>query len=72
MSDAELVSRLEALRERGYPLMLDEEDAEALTRCIRRIMDAVPDDDKVFVRGDYALATSALFHPSPTEPWRAQ
>ena len=72
MSDAELVARLEAVRERGYPLTLDEDDAEALVACITRIMGAVPEDDKVFVRGDYALATSALFHPSPTEPWRAQ
>ena len=64
MNDAELVSRLEAMRERGYPLTIDEDDAEALVMCITRIMDSVPEDEKTFVRGDYNLATAALIHPA--------
>ncbi len=67
MTDAELIPRLEALREQGYPLTLSTNDAEALVECITRIMQAVPEDDQPFVRADYALATSAISHPPPNE-----
>ena len=63
MDNNELSARLDAVCQQGYPLMLTSEDAEALVECIDRIMSAVPEDDRIFVRGDYALATSALYHP---------
>ena len=65
MDDETIDERLEALGQQGYPLTVTTEDAEALVECIRRIMEAVPEDDRVFVRADYDLATSALWHPAP-------
>ena len=51
------------LREQEYPLMVSQETALALVNCITRVMDAVPDDDRIFVRAEYNLATSSLCHP---------
>jgi hypothetical protein len=67
MNDAEIISRLEALRGQKYPLLVTAETAEALYLSIRRVMSVVPEDDHVLVRADYSLATSALFHPEPGE-----
>ena len=66
MDDATISARLEALREQQYPLTITKEDADALVACISIIMSEVPEDCQVLVRGHYALATSALQHPSPT------
>ena len=59
--------RLSLLREQSYPLAITTDDARALVECIRRIMAAVPEDDRPFVRADYALVTSAIDHPEPGE-----
>lgn len=64
ITDAELDRRLTALREQGYPLTVSREDAEAIVECIDRIRIAVPDDDRPFIRADYALVTSAINHPT--------
>lgn len=64
MTDAELDSRLMALHRQSYPLALSEEDGQALYECIRRVKDAVPEDDRPFIRADYDLATSAVCHPN--------
>lgn len=63
MDDATLSAKLDALAEQDYPLYVREDDARALVECIRRIMRSVPEDDRVFVRADYDLATHALLHP---------
>jgi len=65
MDDNVITERLEALHEQGYQLTLSSEDAEALVECINRVMAAVPEDDRIFVRADYDLATSGLWHPDP-------
>lgn len=57
----------EVLRQ-DYPLTITQEAAIALVECMRCIMDAVPEDDRVFVRADYNLATSALCHPEGDMP----
>jgi hypothetical protein len=67
MDDA-LTATLAAIREQDYPLSLTSDDAEALVECFRRIMSAVPEDERVFVRADYNLATSALCHPEGDMP----
>ena len=67
MNQQEINARLESLREREYPLSLSFNDAEAIVECIKSIMSVVSDDDIPFVRGDYALATSALCHPEPNQ-----
>lgn len=69
MDDATLTAKLESLGEQEYPLTVTEDDAQALVECIRRIMRSVPEDDQVFVRADYDLATHALLHPVEREPW---
>lgn len=61
--DWRMTELLEAVRQQSYPLVLSKEDSQALVKCMRRIMDAVPEDEHVFVRCDYDLATSALCHP---------
>lgn len=63
MEDATLEARLESLGEQDYPLAITEDDALALVECVRRIMRSVPEDDRLFVRADYDLATHALLHP---------
>jgi hypothetical protein len=65
MDNQTLESRLEELREQNYPLEITPETADALVECIRRIMACVPEDEQIFVRADYASATSALCHPAP-------
>lgn len=62
MDDATAVV-LSKLRDQDYPLIITQEMASMLVGCIRRVMDAVPEDDRVFVRAEYDLATSALCHP---------
>jgi hypothetical protein len=59
---------LRELIAQDYPLSIDQETARALVSCISRIMDLVPDDDRVLVRGDYNLVTSALCHPEGDLP----
>jgi hypothetical protein len=66
MNDATLEILLEQVRQQNYPLEVSADAADALVECIRRIMAAVPEDDRVFLRADYDLATSALCHPSPS------
>lgn len=66
MNNATIRLLLESVRQQDYPLTLGNEEADALCECIRRIMDAVPEDDRVFVRADFDLATSALCHPEGT------
>lgn len=63
MDDAKLGKLLEELQIQSYPLQVTEEQAIALTYCIQAIMEEVPEDNKVLVRGHYSLATSALHHP---------
>ncbi len=71
MNDALINELLGGLRQQDYPLELSKEAADALCECIRRVMDAVPEDDQVFVRADYDLATSALCHPTaPRRGWK--
>jgi hypothetical protein len=56
----------ELLREilhQGYPLEITQEAAMAMQTCIDRIMEMVPEDDRILVRREYSLATSALTHP---------
>lgn len=67
MDNAAIIKLLESLQEQSYPLTVDEETANALVACIRRIMASVPEDDQIIVRGDYNLATSALCHPEPND-----
>lgn len=69
MDNPKLESLLESLRTQSYPLTVSEDEAEALVECFRRIMQAVPEDDRIFVRTDYDLATSALCHPDPRLSW---
>jgi hypothetical protein len=59
---------LAAVRQQDYPLSISTEAACAFRECIRNIMDAVSDDDRVLVRGDYDLVTSALCHPEGDLP----
>ncbi len=72
MDDLTLTERLESLGQQTYPLEINEDTADALVECIRRIMKAVPDDDLVYVRADYDLAVSALCHPSPMRDVNAE
>lgn len=51
-----------------YPLQISHDAAEAFITCLRRIMDAVPEDDRVFVRAEYELVTTALHHPEGDSP----
>jgi hypothetical protein len=67
MTDAELTAQLEAVRKQSYPITLTESDGAALVECIRRVMAAVPEDERPFVRADYDLSTSAVCHPEPDE-----
>ena len=66
LKHARITSLLESVQQQQYPLEITTDAAEALVECIRRIMSEVPEDDQVFVRADYDLATSALLHPTPT------
>lgn len=66
--DEEIFSVLSELRQQNYPLWITQEAAGALAKCIRRILDVVPEDDRIFVRADYDLATSALCHPEGDLP----
>lgn len=59
---------IDGIRQQDYPLVLDEGEAAALCECISNIMDMVPDDDQILVRGDYDLVTSALYHPTGAAP----
>lgn len=65
MDDKTIKILLEQLRGQSYPLEVSADAAEAVVECLRRVMAAVPDDDQVFVRADYAQALSALCHPEP-------
>ena len=66
--DSEIFSLLVDLRQQDYPLSVTQETANALVECIRRVLNAVPEDDRLFVRADYDLATSALCHPEGDLP----
>ena len=66
MTDKELIAHLVALTNQGYPLAITENAADAIVECISRVMAAVPDDDRPFVRSDYDLVTSAIQHPEPS------
>jgi predicted amino acid racemase len=68
LPDNEIISLLSDLRQQDYPLTVTQETADALVECMRRIMEAVQEDDRVFVRADYDLATSALCHPVGSLP----
>lgn len=70
MDEALLFEKLAAMRQRSYPLTLTYYDAEALIQAIGVIMDVVPDDDRVLVRGHYNLVTAAIYHPEPIAPWQ--
>lgn len=64
----QITSVLADVRQQDYPLQISQEAAAAFVVCLRRIMDAVPDDDRFFVRADYDLVTSALCHPEGDFP----
>ena len=64
LDDTTLNLLLEDLQEQRYPLKIELDTAEALVECFRRVLEAVPEDDQVFVRADFELATRALLHPS--------
>lgn len=66
--DDRTASVLIEVQQQNYPLSITLEAASAFIECIQRIMDAVPEDDRVFVRADYDLATSALCHPESDFP----
>ena len=66
MDDRTLTETLEPFVNRGYPLTITADEAKAFLEGINRIMAAVPEDDRVFVRADYNLVTAALWHPKPT------
>jgi len=51
--------------ERKYPLTLTKDEADALAECLRRVLLAVPEEDRFYVGDDYNLARSALCHPEP-------
>ena len=63
MNNSEVIERLEAIAASFYPLSIDEDDGAAMVECIQRIMDAVPEEERIMLRGDYNLVTSALMHP---------
>jgi len=66
--DEEITSLLIEVRQQDYPLSITQEAASAIVECIRHLIEAVPKDDQVLVRGDYDLATSALCHPEGDLP----
>jgi hypothetical protein len=68
MSNHQTDSLLADLLQQDYPLCITRETADALAECMSRILDAVPEDDRIFVRADYDLATSALCHPEGDLP----
>ena len=68
LQDKHIVSLLTDLLQQDYPLYITRETADALVECASRILDAVPEDDRIFVRADYDLATSALCHPEGDLP----
>ena len=67
MHNGELEYHLDILRGKNYPLIVSISAAEALVECFRRIMEMVPQDDRIYVRADYDAATSALLHPTETD-----
>ena len=68
LQDDEIAALLTEIRQQDYPLGITQEAAGALAECVRRILDAVPEDDRIFVRADYDMATSALCHPEGDLP----
>ena len=68
LQDKHIVSLLTDLLQQDYPLCITRETADALVECASRILGAVPEDDRIFVRADYDLATSALCHPEGDLP----
>lgn len=59
-----MTDELELLTQQDYPLSVTKAEADELVACIRRIMECVPNDDRVLVRGDYNAVTTALSHPT--------
>ena len=55
--------RMANIVQQDYPLLISVEDADAMSRAIRAIMEMVPADDQVLVRGHYDAVTTALVHP---------
>jgi len=68
LQDDRITSLLVNIRQQDYPLVITQEAASALVECMRRVMDAVPQDDRVLVRAEYDLITSALCHPEGDLP----
>lgn len=66
MDSSEIDLLLDVVRAQSYPLEITEACAEAMVVCIQRVMDFVPECDRVLVRGEYDAVTSALLHPTPT------
>jgi hypothetical protein len=64
LNDRDIPALLSALRRQSYPLVITEDQAEALVECMRRVMASVPDQEHSPARTDFDLAASALFHPS--------
>lgn len=67
LDDTTLNLLLEDLQEQRYPLQIELDTAEALVECFRRVLEAVPEDDQVYVRADFELASKALLHPSTAQ-----
>lgn len=68
LRDKQITSLLTDLLQQDYPLCITQETADAIVECLSRTLDAVPEDDRIFVRADYDLATSALCHPEGDLP----
>jgi hypothetical protein len=61
------MSHLRDLLSQRYPLSVSIEAAQEAVDCIRAIMELVPADDQVLVRGHYDDVTSAILHPAPED-----
>jgi hypothetical protein len=70
VSEEEMHGILDAMVDEDYPLQVDARKAEACRMAIRAIMDAVPAEDRILLRGHYSLVTEALCHPSGLGPRR--
>ncbi len=54
---------LDKIRSQNYPLSIDAAAAEVMVKCINIILSMVSEDDRILVRGEYDMVTSALCHP---------
>jgi len=68
LRDEQITSLLTDLLQQDYPLCVTRETADALVESMGHILNAVPEEDRIFVRADYDLATSALCHPEGDLP----